>query len=136
MDQDITHLFQKRERPLPPPDLRAKILVRIAEEGALHAKRIFAIFSILIIASVVTLVPVLSSLAREITASGLGQYMSLLGSDGSLLLLSWREFTFSLLESLPSLSIALALVVCAVFLLSLKQAVRSARTIFYPLQAF
>jgi hypothetical protein len=52
--------------------------------------------------------------------SGFSTYASLLSSDGSILFLYWKEFTLSIIESLPLMSMTIFLATIFALLLSLK----------------
>lgn len=57
--------------------------------------------------SLAGLAPSLSYLLSAFSASSFVQYLSLIASDGDILLLNWKEFAFSLIESLPLMGITL-----------------------------
>lgn len=61
-------------------------------------------------------------LIRDIRQSGFVQYFSLLFSDGRLIAAFWREYLFSLVESLPLLSVAGCLLSIFSFLVVIKLA--------------
>lgn len=54
---------------------------------------------------VIALIPALKELQNEILQSGSLQFMSLLLSDSAIVATYWKEFVFSILESLPILGI-------------------------------
>jgi hypothetical protein len=77
-------------------------------------------FSFIGILSFVTLIPTLEQLFSDLTHSGFYEYFSLIFSDGGAMLSHWKEFYFSLVESLPIMSIIFTLSVLFVCFLSLK----------------
>jgi len=82
----------------------------------------FKIFSFasVSLASLVGLVPMFKILINDFTQSGFYEYLSLAFSNGGLFSSYWKEFAFSLLESLPTISIVLLLIPVFIFFLSLR----------------
>jgi len=74
--------------------------------------------------SLAGLVPTFKVLSTDLAQSGFYEYFSLIFSDSGLILSIWREFVFSLIESLPVLSIILSLTLIFIFFLSLKYAMK------------
>ncbi len=72
------------------------------------------------IASVIALVPVVTSLVNAFAASNFGTYLGLVFSDTSVVLSSWRVIGASLLESLPAVALTGTLALVGVFLWSLR----------------
>jgi len=77
-------------------------------------------FSVIGIFSLAGLAPALKTLSTDLAQSGFYEYFSLVFSDSGLILSVWKEFTFSLVESLPVLSIIFTLSLIFVFFLSLR----------------
>jgi len=88
------------------------------------AKLKLGLFSLIGMLSLVGAVPVFKTLITDFTQSGFYEYFSLIFSDSGLILSIWREFVFSLIESLPVLSIILSLTLIFIFFLSLKYAMK------------
>ncbi len=91
----------------PSDKLYPKILGRI---HALEARALFmqrVTLGGLSLVSLAGLIPSFSYLVGAFAASSFGQYLSLIASDGDIILLNWKEFTFSLVESLPLMGITL-----------------------------
>jgi hypothetical protein len=85
------------------------VMSRVAERRATRA-RIWAIFhGLLSIAAIVALIPAYQYLADSAASSGFSAYLSLMASDGSSLLHSWRAFGLTLAESAPFAGIVLVL---------------------------
>lgn len=91
----------------PPDGLYPKIIARIhvLEMRALFVRRV-TLWGVSFI-SIVGLIPSLSYLVSAFALSSFGQYLSLVASDGDIVLLNWKEFAFSLIESLPLMNITL-----------------------------
>ncbi len=104
MQKDYERLFAHIEDKEPPEGLLVKILLRIEEERRRRALRgRILIFGILSFAAAGALVPAWNELQSEISQSGFLQFTSLFFSDFTVLMAYWKEFAFSLLESLPFL---------------------------------
>jgi len=78
------------------------------------------IFTLAGITSLVGLVSAFKILSSDLAQSGFYEYLSLAFSDSGLILSAWREFVFSLAESLPVLSVVFTLSLIFIFFLSLK----------------
>ncbi len=70
--------------------------------------------------SIIGLIPAIKILLTDLSQSGFYEYLSLAFSDSGLILSIWREFIFSLAESLPILSVIFTLSLIFIFFLSLK----------------
>lgn len=75
--------------------------------------------------SLAGLVPAWKTLSTDLSRSGFYEYSSLAFSDSKLIVSYWREYIFSLAESLPTMSIIFALTLVFIFFLSLKYAMRN-----------
>jgi hypothetical protein len=95
-----------------------------------QAERLWRVrlFAMSAFVSVAALIPVAISLMKAFAASNFDAYMSLVFSDRSVIISSWKEITASLAESLPALTLAAALVLIAAFLWSLRSMVRFSAT--------
>ncbi|KKR42196.1 MAG: hypothetical protein UU10_C0014G0010 [Parcubacteria group bacterium GW2011_GWF1_40_6] len=80
----------------------------------------FWAFSSLGFTSLASLVPVFKILLNDLTQSGFYEYASLAFSDTSLVLSAWKEFAFSLVESLPIMSMIFTLSLLFTIFLSIK----------------
>lgn len=60
-------------------------------------------------------------LVEQFKNSGFFEYLSLLLSDGALLLTYWKEFLFSLIESIPVMNLSLSFLMLFVFFFSIKK---------------
>lgn len=115
----------------PPPELFNKVINRIrAEECAKSAKHRAILFSIIFIISLGALIPAISSAHAAIDASGFFSFASLIFSDMRIVLATWQDFTLSLLEALPALSLAAVLAAVFTTLGSLRYLVGECKLIF------
>lgn len=91
----------------------------------INRRRVVAIwsFSIMGVAALAVLVPVLKTLFSELSKSGFYDYASLLFS-GSGIVSYWKDFMASLADSLPTVSIFYTLGLVLIFIISVKYALR------------
>ncbi|MEK7641763.1 MAG: hypothetical protein AAB365_02095 [Patescibacteria group bacterium] len=108
----------------PPRDLAMRISMRIQHARTIRNRVHIAVHGAVIIGSIVVFVPALQYAGAEASQSGFYEYVSLLASDGSLLISSWKELGISILESAPIMGATIS--VGALFLLtnSLRRGVR------------
>ncbi len=118
-----------REEQAPQGLVRA-ICARIALARQQNARRKTLLLGIASIVFGISLVPAFQYAAGELYASGFYEYMSLIFSDSGLVLSVWRQFAFSLIESIPSLAILVLLALCGALGWSLRRAFINARTAF------
>lgn len=121
MRKDFEILFSQLEAPKPPARLCQKIMRRIEmEENLMIAKRKLVLFSMMLMASVVSLFPFFQMARTELMESGFTDYLSLLFSDFGEITRSWQSFGLALLESLPAMSLAACLLSLFIGFSSLK----------------
>lgn len=112
-------------------NLLVKIMVRIQREkkiGELRKRLIF--FSSIAIGSAIVLAPAFNALRTEITQSGIMSYFSLLFSDFTTVIGLWSEFSLSILEIFPVMTVTVFLAAVFVFLISLKFLIKDYEQIF------
>jgi hypothetical protein len=104
----------------PPAALKSAIVSRVGrlERRALLARRAVAIGADLL--SAAAFVSALVTLVRSFQQSSFGSYLSLLLSDGRLVLSFWSQYLYSLSESLPVTGIAALLASFLLLLASLR----------------
>ena len=66
------------------------------------------------------------NMVQAISQSGFGQYVSLVFSDGGVVLSYWKEFLFSLVESIPVTGVILCLGAMTLFVWSLGKTAKHA----------
>jgi hypothetical protein len=138
MQDKLTEIFKKAKYE-PTPDLAFSIFNKIVIHDKSMAKFKLWIGTFTGIASLITLIPVFQVLLDNLTHSGFYDYFSLIFSDGGLMFSYWKEFTLSLAESLPMMSIIFTLSLIFIFLMSfryvMKQIVRNQFISFRTLSA-
>ena len=106
---DIKSTF-KQAKYEPNTELKNKIWNKIL----LHNRRIVYFklisFSFIGITSLIGFIPMFKILINDFTQSGFYEYFSLAFSNGGIFSIYWKEFALSLVESLPTMNIALLFV--------------------------
>lgn len=123
-------LFQSLRHIEPPQELYGGIVARITREQRHRAiiRLFFLGFAVLL--SFAALIPTFRYLSNDFYQSGSYQYLSLIFSDGGMLISYWKEFMLSIAESLPIISIAAFLSILFIMLGSLKLAAQNIKTAF------
>ena len=123
MQDRLTKVFQKAKYE-ENFNLGQDIWLTLIKREKRHTQIKLWLFVLAGIASLVGLVPAFKILGSDLTQSGFYEYLSLAFSDSGLILSAWKEFMFSLAESLPILSIVFTLSLVFIFFLSLKYAMK------------
>lgn len=111
----------------PPTDFQATIFTVVKQHENLRTKIKLTSQSLLAITSFVAFFPLGSAVAQAFSNSSFSEYVSLLFSGDTAVMTYWQELTFSIIESLPILSLTLFLFATIVFLYSLTRALRNGR---------
>jgi hypothetical protein len=131
MENDFRTLFTTVEKIEPKKGLSSAVLSRIYKYRQRVARIKFAILSLISVASGTALFPVVSYALSSLTETGSYEYLSLLFSDGVAILPYWKEFAFTIIETIPVFEISMVLAVTYALLQSLKLAVKNAPAAFY-----
>jgi hypothetical protein len=114
-------LFDRLDCLEPPGGLLDKVILRVSlERQPRTTKARIVVFGALSLFSLAAFVPAWSELQSELSQSGFLHFASLLFSDLHAVAVYWREFMFSLLESLPVLGVVAVLGAAFVLISSLK----------------
>jgi len=100
--------------------LKEKIIYRIEKETKQKALFAFVFGGLTSLTSVLAMVYSLVLIVKDYYISGLSEYVSLIFSDSSTILSFWKEFIFSVVESLPFLTMTLTLFSLWIFVWSIK----------------
>jgi hypothetical protein len=119
MQDKLVEIFKKAKYKSS-PDLVFSVLTKIDTHEKRVAKLKLRIGAFIGLASLAGLIPVFEILLDNLAHSGFYEYFSLIFSDGSLILSYWKEFAFSLAESLPTTSIIFTLFLMFISLLSFR----------------
>jgi hypothetical protein len=131
MKKDYQKLFNTLKTKEPSKELFEGILLRVETEDVRQARTRLGFLGVVSLTSFVALVPAFQYALNGFYQSGFYQYFSLLFSDGATLLPYWKEFAFSLIETLPIVEITAFLIVVLILLESTKSVIKNARTAFY-----
>lgn len=120
MTKEYRELFSRLAAVGPREGLSSKILevIEYRRKRKIFIKK--GLVGIPAFLSLISLYPAVAYLSSELSGSGFLYYMSLVFSDGAIILASWQDFLFSLVESLPILSIIVALIPVVILATSLK----------------
>ncbi len=135
MRKDFEKLFSHLNPAEPPSGLFEKIIYRIREEQRDFAiKQRVAVFSFIMVASIVAFIPALKSVQTDLAESGFLQFLSLALSDFGVVVTYWHSFAMSLLETIPAMSLVVLLAVIFAFLGSFKLWIKDIRFVLIPKQ--
>ncbi|OGZ06363.1 MAG: hypothetical protein A2845_01030 [Candidatus Lloydbacteria bacterium RIFCSPHIGHO2_01_FULL_49_22] len=130
MKQNYEELFRRLSKVRAPLGLHQSVIARI-DEARLRIMRIkFALFSAFGFASGVALFALVSSTSAKMLESGFIDYASLLFSDSGAVLSYWREFSVTLVESLPLLGLTLILLALLTMLQTFRLAAKNSGAFF------
>lgn len=113
----------------PPKELLEKVLKRVHKEQRIFVIRKIVIFSTTLTLSLLAFIPSFNILISDFNKSGFLNFFSLAFSDFSAVAIYWKSFTMILLETLPTLSLALFLAVLLTFLQSIKSLTKNIKII-------
>lgn len=113
----------------PPTGLMKKIIMRIHKEERVLVLRRIILFSVTLIFSTLSFIPISNMLMSDFNQSGFLHFVSLAFSDFSVVTAYWQSFTITLLETLPAISLALFFAILLIFLESVKYLTKDVRTI-------
>ena len=100
--------------------LKENIIYRIEKEANKMAIFTFVFGGITSLTSVLVMIYSSILIIKDYYVSGLSEYISLIFSDSSVILGFWKEFIYSVVESLPFITITLVLLSLLGFVWSLK----------------
>jgi hypothetical protein len=131
MQDNYEKLFSHSRSPHLPGGLFDSIVTGVRRERRTQVlKKRVILFSLGVIISLVALVPAFSFLREGMARSGTLYFLSLVFSDPGVVLGLWQEFIFSLLETLPIVSMAVFLAALFVFFGSIRLFIRDAAALF------
>jgi hypothetical protein len=108
----------------PTSSLNEDIWCTIVKRNKYIARLKLILFSIIGAISIAGLIPAIKALSSDVSASGLFDYLSLAFSSGSSVFSYWKEFSLSIVESLPLMSIMLSLTFLFILCISIKHILR------------
>jgi hypothetical protein len=123
MEENLKRALKKAKYE-PLAELKDKIWRKIVTRDKRIAYLKLISFSSVGIVSLMGFIPMWKMLANDFTQSGFYEYLSLALSKGGIFSSFWKEFIFTLAESLPTMSIVFSLTLVFIFLLSLRYVVK------------
>ncbi|HBH46479.1 MAG: hypothetical protein A2445_03975 [Candidatus Jacksonbacteria bacterium RIFOXYC2_FULL_44_29] len=130
MRPDYEQLFTHLTPPEPPAGLLGKVMNRIYQAKRLqNIKRRVFVFSMITLGSVLAFISSAKMLHSGLTQSGFTQFFSLLFSDFQIVITNWQNYSLSLLETLPIMSLILFVGITLIFLEALKFLIRDLKLI-------
>ena len=123
MEENLKNAFKKTTYESP-NELKDKIWLLLMKRDKRLAYFKLTSFSLVSLLSLAGFIPMFKILANNFTQSGFYEYLSLAFSRGGLFSSFWKDFIYTLAESLPTMSIVLSLALIFVFLLSLRYAIK------------
>jgi hypothetical protein len=123
MEEKLKNVFKQAKY-----DARVELKEKIWINLMIRNKRItyfkLISFSSVNIISLIGFIPMFKVLANDFAQSGFYEYLSLAFSSNSLFSSSWKDFAYSLAESLPTMNIVFSLTIIFIFFLSLRYAIK------------
>jgi len=104
------------------------------EERYLRIRSRFFVFFLLFVLSAVAIPFAVSAFSSSASASGFTTFVSLVTSDTGIVLEHWQEFGYSLLETLPILTLTFILGLSIILLSSLEYIRKEFRNVWKHLQ--
>jgi hypothetical protein len=135
MSQDYEKLFSHLRQPKVPDSLLSGIITSIRRAERRRAAERLILFFPLSIGSLIALYFTFRSTWAASAESGFFSYLSLLFSDFQVVITHWQNYSLSLLETLPAISISLSLASILLLINFIRLFVREARNIYAPLSA-
>lgn len=127
MSEDVGKKVQMVE---PPSAVLSTVLFRVHEEQQLsRLRRTFLAMCSMVVLSSIGIFFVAQAIIESLSSSGFFRFLSLIVSDGAALVPYWQEYTYSLLEALPIVSLIMFIVLFIVFLRSLQGVLSDAKRV-------
>jgi hypothetical protein len=123
MQEKLIEIFKKAKYE-PSPSLVAVVWSGIIARDERIARIKLWLYTSVGFISLAGLIPAFKMLTNDLSQSGFYEYFSLIFSDGGSILAYWKEFVFSLLESLPMVSIIFTFSLLFICFLSLRHLVK------------
>lgn len=125
---DIERLLSQLKKTDLPQELPERVLTYIHKAQKRRAILRTTLFGSFSLGSLVAVVYASIYLVQATTQTGFSQYVSLLFSDGAVLLASWKEFSLLLAESIPLTSIIVVLITLGIFVWSFSKTIEKRKT--------
>ena len=111
--------------------IETKVMIRI-EQSRLNRARLYLTLHISsVLVALFAFIPVVKSFANASSQSGFSTYLSLFSSDWSYALASWKDFSLSLVESMPIIETVLIVGLLLIIANALRRGFRYVPSIHY-----
>lgn len=128
MDKSIKQLIKHRANYPLPQGLRESISERVDQLEKNRSQRNFLGFGIFSLASFAGLIISFQNLWNNLKAGGVFEYLSLVASNSGEATLFWREISFSILESVPLITLSIFLALIVTFIITSIKTVENINT--------
>lgn len=123
MEKELTKIFHKAKYE-EEHDLAENVWSKLVARNKKIIRIKLWVFSVIGLTSLAGLIPAWNMLTSNLSQSGFYEYVSLAFSSTDSLISYWKEFVFSIAESLPTMSIAISLSLVFVFFLSFRYVIK------------
>ena len=130
MPKDIAKLLSKLEPIKAPQNLKALIIEKICEKHVIIARRKLVFFGVSTFLSGIATAVAITYAIKGFASTGFYQYLSLIFTEGADLIQFWKDFVFTIFESIPYVGITLVLVSLFVLLIALRSTLKYAKVAF------
>lgn len=130
---DLDHALKNLPKTPLPLSLQHRVLFRIQKAEEKRERIVFLTFGIVGVASVLALIPTLSSLVNGLQTSGVYSYLSLMFTEGFGAITFLKELTYTLVESIPLSALTLTLFFLFTSLMSLRKIAREMPSSFFTI---
>jgi len=125
MNKKIKQLFKEIPTAEPSNKLYGKILFAIEKDKQIKRKIGFWFFAFTTILAFLSLIPAILYLLANLSSSGFYRYISLIFSDTEILLSNWKDYSMTLIESVPFAQITICFSIIFLILCLLKMLANS-----------
>ncbi len=109
-----------KEKQTLPKELRSSVLLGIAREERIRARNYLIFLGVIILFSTTTIFLFVRYMIFDFSQSGFYEYFSLIFSDTDVVAAYWKEFSMSLISSIPFAEITIWMSALLAFLYSLR----------------
>ncbi len=104
--------------------MQRSIICRVENFEIKRSHRRSMVYETISIIGLLFLIPVIYYIIISSTQSGFGKYISLIYTDSSYILTNWKEFTLSIMSSIPIMGVIVILSILFIVVSSLRRTVR------------
>ena len=113
-------------------------LVRVhAQHTRTHARKQILVLSVFLMCTILLfggVVYIAQLVFLEVQSSGFTIFLSLIVTDSRMVLEHWQEFSYSLLETVPSVTLIMLFAMILAFLVTLRKSIHSSYKLFSTLR--